>query len=371
MNRREFIAGGSRGGVLAATLPFVNIALLTAAASPAEIQGEERPMIGATQLPIEGTLPSLTGAIEWLNTPPLTMTALRGKVVLVEFWTYTCVNWRRTLPYVRAWADKYRDKGLVVIGVHTPEFEFERNLDNVRHAVKEIGITFPVAVDSNYVLWSAFRNQYWPALYFVDAQGRIRHHHFGEGGYEQSELVVQRLLAEAGQTGVAVGLVSVNPVGVEAAADWVTLKSPETYLGYERSESFVSAGGAVLDQRHVYAAPENLALNEWALAGDWTVGMDSAVLNGANGRLVHRFHARDVNLIMSPPADGKQVRFRVLIDGRPAAAARGSDVDEQGRGNVTEPRMYQLIRQPNPIVDHEFEIQFLDPGVAAFDFTFG
>jgi thiol-disulfide isomerase/thioredoxin len=328
-------------------------------------------MPGATQLPIEGTLPSLVGAIEWLNTPPLTMSALRGKVVLVEFWTYTCINWRRTLPYVRAWADKYKDKGLVVIGVHTPEFEFEGNLDNVRHAVKEIGITFPVAVDSNHVLWGAFRNQYWPALYFVDAQGRIRHHHFGEGGYEQSELVLQRLLAEAGQTGVAAGVVSVNPTGVEAAANWATLKSPETYLGYERSESFVSTGGAVLDTRHVYAAPENLERNEWALAGDWTVGMDSAVLNGVNGRLVYRFHARDVNLIMSPPADGKSVRFRVLIDGRPSAAARGSDVDEEGRGTVTEPRMYQLIRQPGPIVDHEFEIQFLEPGVAVFDFTFG
>lgn len=325
----------------------------------------------ATQLPIEGTLPSLAGAIEWLNTQPLTMTQLRGKVVLVEFWTYTCINWRRTLPYVRAWAEKYRDQGLVVIGVHTPEFEFEKKLENVRHAVKEIGITFPVAVDSNYAIWGAFKNQYWPALYFVDAQGRIRHHHFGEEGYEQSERVIQRLLAQAGHTGVSGGLVSVNPLGVEAAADWRTLKSPETYLGYERSESFASTGGAVLDQRHVYAAPANLELNEWALAGDWTLTMDSAVLNGANGRLLYRFHARDANLIMSPSADGHSLRFRLLIDGRPPGAAHGSDVDEQGNGTVTEPRMYQLIRQPGPIADRELEIQFLEPGVAAFDFTFG
>lgn len=347
------------------------IALLTGA-TRAEVKSEGQPMMFvATQLPIEGTLPSLAGAIEWLNTQPLTMIELRGKVVLVEFWTYTCINWRRTLPYVRAWADKYKDKGLVVIGVHTPEFGFEKDLDNVRHAVKEIGITFPVAIDSNYAMWAAFKNHYWPALYFVDAQGRIRHHQFGEGGYEQSELVIQRLLAEAGRTGVGEGLVSVNPSGVEAAADWATLKSPETYLGYERSESFASAGGAVLDKRHVYGAPPNLDLNEWALVGDWTVGMDSAVVNGANGRLVYRFHARDVNLIMGPSAGGSSVRFRVLIDGRPPGAAHGSDVDEQGHGTVTEPRMYQLIRQSGPIADREFEIQFLEPGVAAFDFTFG
>ena len=328
-------------------------------------------MFGATQLPIEGTLPSLTGAIEWLNTQPLTMSGLRGKVVLVEFWTYTCINWRRTLPYVRAWAEKYKDQGLAVIGVHTPEFGFEKSLDNVRQAVREIGITFPVAVDSNFVIWGAFKNQYWPALYFVDAQGRIRHHQFGEGGYEQSELVIQRLLAEAGHTAVSTGLVSVNPSGVEAAADWAALKSPETYLGYERSETFASRGGAVLDTRHVYAAPPNLDLNEWALAGDWTVGMESAVLNAGNGRTVYRFHARDVNLIMSPPADGRSVPFRVQIDGHPPAAAHGSDVDEQGRGTLSEPRMYQLIRQLGPIADHEFEIQFLEPGGAVLDFTFG
>lgn len=345
---------------------------LSCGAAPAELKSEEQPLtFSATQLPVEGTSPSLAGAIEWLNTQPLTMTQLRGKVVVAEFWTYTCINWRRTLPYVRAWADKYQDQGLVVIGVHTPEFEFEKNVGNVRRAVKEIGITFPVAVDSEHVIWGAFKNQYWPALYFVDAQGRIRHHQFGEGGYAQSEAVIQRLLAEAGHSSGSHALVSVEPTGVEAAADWAHLKSPETYLGYERSDTFASSGGAVLDKPHVYGLRANLQLNEWALAGDWTVGIDSAVLNGANGRLVYHFHARDVNLILSPPAGGGSVRYRVLIDGGPPGGARGSDVDDQGNGAVTEPRMYQLIRQPGPVVDRDFEIHFLEPGVAAFDFTFG
>lgn len=346
-------------------------ALLTGAATPAETKSEEHPMLAASQLPVEGTLPSLAGAIEWLNTPPMTMADLRGRVVLVEFWTYTCINWRRTLPYVRAWADKYKGQGLVVIGVHTPEFGFERDPVNVRHAVKEIGIGFPVAVDSNYVIWGAFNNQYWPALYFVDAEGRIRHHHFGEGSYQESELTIQRLLTEAGHSGASAKLVSVNPTGVEAAADWATLKSPETYLGYERSESFASTGSALLDKRHTYGVPANLELNEWALVGDWTVGVESAVPNGVNGRLVYRFHARDVNLIMGPPGDKRPVQFRVLLDGRPPGVTHGSDVDQQGNGAVTEPRMYQLIRQQEPIVDREFEIQFLESGAAAFDFTFG
>jgi thiol-disulfide isomerase/thioredoxin len=346
---------------------------LWSGATPVELKSEEYPLtFAAAQLPVEGSLPSLDGAIEWINTPPLTMTQLRGKVVLVEFWTYTCINWRRTLPYVRAWADKYRDQGLLVIGVHTPEFEFEKNIGNVRHAVKEIGITFPVAVDSKRAIWGAFKNQYWPALYFVDSQGRIRHHQFGEGGYGQSEEVIERLLAEAGHGGAGRALVSVEPSGVEAAADWTHLKSPETYLGYERSETFASSDGAVLEKRHTYQPPEKLRLNEWALAGDWAVGIDSVVLNGANGRLLYRFHARDVNLILSPPLRGGTVRFRVLLDGRPPAVARGSDIDEQGNGAVTDPRMYQLIRQPpGPVVDREFEIQFLEPGVAAYDFTFG
>jgi thiol-disulfide isomerase/thioredoxin len=346
---------------------------LWCSATCAELKSEEYPMtFAAAQLPVEGSLPSLDGAIEWMNTPPLSMTQLRGKVVLVEFWTYTCINWRRTLPYVRAWADKYRDQGLVVIGVHTPEFEFEKSLGNVRRAVQEIGITFPLAVDSNHAIWGAFKNQYWPALYFVDAQGRIRHHQFGEGGYAQSEEVIQRLLAEAGHGSADRALVSPEPTGVEAAADWTQLKSPETYLGYERSETFASSGGAVLEKRQVYQSPAKLKLNEWSLAGDWTVGIDSVVLNGANGRLLYQFHARDVNLILSPPPHAGTVRFRVLLDGRPPGVAHGSDIDEQGNCAVTDPRMYQLIRQaPGPLVDREFEIQFLEPGVAAYDFTFG
>jgi thiol-disulfide isomerase/thioredoxin len=342
---------------------------MTGATTP---NSEGQPMtLTASQLPVEGNLPSLAGAVEWLNGPPLTMSQLRGKVVLVEFWTYTCVNWRRTFPYVRAWADKYKDQGLVVIGVHTPEFAFEKDVGNVRHAVKEIGVTFPVAIDSQFAIWGAFGNQYWPALYFVDTQGRIRHHHFGEGEYQRSEEVLQRLLAAAGHGAVSRELVSVDPRGVEAAADWPNLKSPETYLGYERSETFAAAGGAVLNERRMYRTPATLSLNEWALAGDWTVGADSATSNAAGGRLVYRFHARDVNLIMSPPATGRVVRFRVLIDGRAPGVAHGSDADELGNGSVAEPRMYQLIRQPGPISDREFEIQFLDPGVAAFDFTFG
>jgi thiol-disulfide isomerase/thioredoxin len=346
--------------------------VLLSADTLSEVKSEEQPMaFTATQLPIEGTLPSLGGAIEWLNTQPLNMTQLHGKVVLIEFWTYTCINWRRTLPYVRAWADKYKDHGLVVIGVHTPEFGFEKNVANVRRAVKEIGITFPVAIDSDYVIWGAFKNQYWPAIYIVDAQGRIRHHQFGEGGYEHSERVIQRLLADSGHGAASQELVSVRPAGVEAAADWAHVKSPETYLGYERSESFVSSGGALLDTRHVYAAPGNLQLNEWALVGDWSVGSESAVPNADNGRLVYRFHARDINLIMGPTATGGSVRFHVLIDGSPPSDAHGLDVDEQGAGTVTEPRMYQLIRQPGAITDREFEIQFLGPGVAVFDFTFG
>jgi len=323
------------------------------------------------QLKIEGELPALDGAIEWINSPPLTVSGLRGKVVLVDFWTYTCINWRRTLPYLRAWAEKYKDRGLVVIGVHTPEFSFEKELDNVRRETTALGIHYPVAVDSDYAIWRAFRNQYWPALYIADAQGRIRHHQFGEGGYQQSERTIQQLLTEAGRTDVSRELVSVDTQGVDKAADWANVKSPETYVGYERAESFASPGNAVGDRAHAYTAPSRLALNEWALVGNWTIGPEAASLNAANGRIVYRFHARDVNLIMGPSARGTAVRFRVHIDGEPPGAAHGIDVDGQGNGTVTEPRMYQLIRQPEPIADRVFEIEFIGPGVKAFDFTFG
>ncbi len=319
----------------------------------------------------EGEFPSLDGATTWLNSPPLTPAGLRGKVVLVEFWTYTCVNWLRTLPYVRAWAEKYKDKGLVVIGAHTPEFSFEKNLDNIRRAAKERMIDYPIAVDSDYGVWNAFNNQYWPALYLIDAQGRIRYHHFGEGDYEQSEMVIQRLVMEAGSSNVGDELVTVNPQGGEVAADWGTLKSPESYIGYERAEGFASPGGAAWDQSHVYALPAQLRLNQWGLVGDWTVKRESAVLNQANGRVAFRFHARDVNLIMGPAAQASSVRFRVLLDGQPAGAVHGADVDEKGEGTLSEQRMYQLIRQPKPITDRQFEIEFLDSGAEVFDFTFG
>jgi len=323
------------------------------------------------RLPIEGAMPSLGGATGWLNSQPLTAAGLRGKVVLIDFWTYTCINWLRQLPYVRAWAEKYKDQGLVVIGVHTPEFAFERDLDNVRRAARDMRVDYPIAIDNDYTIWRAFNNSYWPALYFVDAQGHIRHHQFGEGAYEESEMILQQLLEEAGNGGIGHDLVSVDARGAEAAADWGSLRSPENYLGYERTENFASLGGAVLDERRLYTAPARLRLNHWALSGDWTLEQQATVLNEANGRIAYHFHARDLHLVMGPAARGTSVRFRVLIDGQPPGAAHGIDVDEQGNGIVSEQRMYQLIRQPEPIADRHFEIEFLDSGVEAFAFTFG
>jgi thiol-disulfide isomerase/thioredoxin len=323
------------------------------------------------QLPIEGQLPSLGRATEWLNSQPLTVAGLRGKVVLIGFWTYSCINWLRSLPYVRAWAEKYKDQGLVVIGVHAPEFAFEKDVDNVRRAAKDMRVDYPIAIDNDHAIWRAFENEYWPALYFVDAQGHIRHHHFGEGEYEQSEMIIQQLLAAAGVVGLGHELVSVEARGAEAAADWSSLKSPENYVGYERTRNFASPGGAVLGKRRVYAAPARLRLNHWALAGEWTVERQATVLNKATGRIACGFHARDLHLVMGPAARGVSVRFRVLIDGRPPGAAHGIDVDDQGNGTATEQRLYQLIRQPKPIADRQFEIEFLDSGVEAFAFTFG
>ena len=322
-------------------------------------------------LPVEGQLPSLAGASGWLNSSPLTAAGLRGKVVLVNFWTYTCINWLRQLPYVRAWAGKYQDDGLVVLGVHTPEFDVERDLENVRWAVKDLRVAYPVVIDNDYAIWDAFGNRYWPALYFVDAHGRIRHHRFGEGDYEQSEAVMQRLLTEAGVGRIGHELVSVDASGVEIAADWASLWSPENYLGYGRTENFASSNGAVLDTPHGYAAPGRLALNQWALTGNWTVGRQAIVLNQAGGRILYRFHARDLHLVMGPGGPGSPVRFRVLLDGQPPGAAHGTDVDDQGNGTVAQPRLHQLIRQPGPISDRTLEATFLDPGVQAYAFTFG
>ena len=322
-------------------------------------------------IPDQAELASLERANEWLNSPPLTAPALRGKVVLIDFWTYTCINWLRTLPYVRAWAEKYRNQGLVVIGVHAPEFAFEKNLNNVRRAVKDMRIDYPIAVDSEHVIWRAFKNQYWPAMYFIDAQGRVRHHHFGEGAYEQSEMIIRGLLAETGTGGIDREPVPVDARGIEAAADWGSLKSPENYVGLERTQNFASPGGAMLDKPRLYVFPARLRLNDWALSGDWTVKNQEAVLNKPNGVIAYRFHARDLHLVMGPATPGTSVRFRVLIDGQPPGPAHGIDVDEQGYGTVTQQRLYQLIRQPKPIVDRQFEIEFLGSGVEAFAFTFG
>jgi thiol-disulfide isomerase/thioredoxin len=325
----------------------------------------------AARLPVEGEMPSLGGATGWLNSPPLTPAGLRGKVVLIDFWTYTCINWLRTLPHVRAWAEKYKDRGLVVIGVHAPEFPFEKDVENVRRAVKDMRMDYPVAIDSDHDVWRAFNNEYWPAVYLVDARGHIRHHHFGEGEYEQAERVIQQLLSEAGMVGVPHDLVSVEGRGAEAAADWSSLKSSENYVGYARTENFASPGGAALDQRRAYTSPGRLGRNQWALLGDWTMKEGATVLNTANGRIAYRFHARDLHLVMGPPQRGGSVRFRVRIDGQSPGPAHGIDVDDQGNGTVTEQRLYQLIRQPNPVADRQFEIEFLDSGVEAFAFTFG
>jgi cytochrome c biogenesis protein CcdA/thiol-disulfide isomerase/thioredoxin len=324
----------------------------------------------AADLPVEEDMPPLTGAVEWLNSPPLTVESLKGKVVFVDFWTYSCINCLRAIPYVRAWAEKYKDQGLVVIGVHAPEFAFERNPDNVKKAVKDLQISYPVAIDNNYAIWRAFHNEYWPAHYFIDAKGQIRHHHFGEGDYAESEHVIQQLLAEAGQTNVSTGVVTVSASGAQAAADTKDVLSPETYIGTARAEHFVSPGGAIQGEPHVYT-PGTPSLNEWGLAGNWTVDGEHASLNEKDGGIVYRFHARDLHLVLGPAADSRPIRFKVTIDGAPPGQNHGADVDAEGQGVVTGQQLYQLVRQTGPITDHVFEIRFLDPGVQAFAFTFG
>jgi thiol-disulfide isomerase/thioredoxin len=334
--------------------------LLLAARHPAEVH-----------LPSEGELPSLSGASAWLNSPPLAAADLRGKVVLIDFWTYTCINWLRTLPYVRAWAEKYQNHGVVVIGVHAPEFSFEHDIENVRRAAQDMRVSYPIAIDNDFAIWQAFTNHYWPALYLVDAQGHLRYHHFGEGAYELSEMILQHLLTEAGMSGFDQELVSVDAQGAEAPADWDSLRSVETYVGDARTEHFASPGGAKLDEARLYTAPARLRLNHWALAGEWTMGSEATVLHAANGRIAYRFHARDLHLVMGPATRGTSVRFRVFLDGQVPGEASGSDVDEQGHGTVSDQRLYQLIRQPGHIADRQFEIEFLDAGVEAFVFTFG
>ncbi|MBS0448745.1 MAG: cytochrome c biogenesis protein DipZ [Proteobacteria bacterium] len=324
------------------------------------------------ELAVEGSSPALSGATAWLNTAPLTVEGLRGKVVLVDFWTYSCINCLRSIPYVRAWAAKYGSQGLVVIGVHAPEFAFEKNPANVRKATKDLGIDYPVAVDNDWTIWRAFKNEYWPAHYFIDAQGRVRHHHFGEGDYAASERVIQRLLAEAGQDGVPRDVVAgVDAAGAQAAGDSSNRWSPETYVGYERAANFVAPEGMVRDAPHRYAGAPSLSLNQWTLSGDWTVGSEHVVVDRAGGRIAYRFHARDLHLVLGTMDPGKAVRFRVSIDGKPPLADHGSDADEQGNGIVRGQRLYQLIRQGSKVGDRLFEIEFLDPGAQAYAFTFG
>jgi thiol-disulfide isomerase/thioredoxin len=323
----------------------------------------------------DGALAALGDATAWLNSPPLAASDLRGRVVLVDFWTYTCINWLRSQPYLRCWAETYTRHRLVVIGVHTPEFDVERDVDNIVRASRDLRVDYPIAIDTDYAIWHAFGNQYWPALYLIDDQGRMRHHRFGEGDYERSERVIRSLLTEAGAPGIGTGVGTVTGAvegrGVEAAADWEHLRSPETYLGYERTENFVSLGDAGPDARHVYAVPERLRLNHWGLSGDWTVRRQAAVLNQAQGRIAYRFHARDLHLVLAPVVRGESVRFRVTLDGRPPGDAHGIDVDERGAGAVSAPRLYQLVRQPGRVSERTFEITFLDPGVRAFVVTFG
>jgi thiol-disulfide isomerase/thioredoxin len=326
---------------------------------------------GQLALPVEGPLAAFAGTTGWLNSEPLTPEGLRGRVVLVDFWTYTCVNWLRTLPYVRAWAAKYRDDGLTVIGVHTPEFGFERDIENIVAQSRTFGVDYPVAVDSEYAVWRAFANHYWPAVYIADAEGRIRHHHFGEGEYPQTEMVIQQLLMDVDVDDLDQDLVEVEPRGLEVAADWRTLQSPETYVGYGQSTGFASEDVAAFDEPHVYAAPARLPLNRWDISGNWTVARHAALLNQPAGRVAFQFHARDLNLVMGPASWGASIGFRVFLDGRVADGAHGSDVEADGRGIVRDQRTYQLIRQPGRIADRLFEIEFLDAGVEAYCFTFG
>jgi thiol-disulfide isomerase/thioredoxin len=321
-------------------------------------------------LPDEGRLASFDGATAWLNSDPLTPEGLRGRVVVVDFWTYTCVNWLRTLPYLRAWAAKYHDDGLTVIGVHTPEFGFEGNLENVVAQSHALGVEYPIAVDTDYAVWSAFANHFWPALYVADRDGRIRFHHFGEGEYPMTEMVIQQLLF-AGTDGAERDLVVVEPHGLEVAADWQTLASPETYVGYRQSSGFVQEDRAAFDAPHLYTLPYRQGLNSWALSGTWTVASHAAISHEPGTRIAFRFHARDVNLVMGPADPGTSIRFRVFLDGERASQSHGTDVGSDGSGTVRDQRTYQLLRQPGEISDRLVEIEFLDAGVEAYCFTFG
>jgi hypothetical protein len=327
-----------------------------------------RPAGEASPLPVEGRLASFDGATGWLNSDPLTPAGLQGRVVLADVWTYTCVNWLRTLPYVRAWAARYAADGLTVVGVHTPEFGFEHDRRNVEREAGRLGVTWPVAIDNDYAVWRALDNHFWPAVYLADVDGRIRAHHFGEGEYAMTEMAIQQLLVESGASPDP-DLVDARPTGLEVPADWGTLRSPETYLGSDQTTGFASADGLV-DGVHAYPPPTRLPLNHWAPIGRWTIAPHAAVLAASGGRIAFRFQARDVNLVMGPVGSAP-VRFRVALDGAPATAAHGSDVEPDGAGLLAEQRTHQLVRQPPPIVERTVEIEFLDAGVEAYCFTFG
>ncbi|CAG4926108.1 cytochrome c biogenesis protein DipZ [Paraburkholderia saeva] len=322
-------------------------------------------------LPVEGRLPSLSGAVEWINSPPLTAEQLRGKVVVVDVWTYSCINCLRTLPYVKAWSKQYRDRGLVVIGVHAPEFAFERDIGNVKRATHDLGVDYPVAVDNNFAIWRSLGNQYWPALYIVDGEGRIRYHQFGEGGYGRSEQVIQQLLPGGGQTKPVTAQLKIEGSGTQMASDMKDVRSGETYIGFSQAEGFVSPEGVLENSPRTYSTPSNIALNNWGLAGSWNIGAEYATLGAAHGKIVYRFHARDLHLVLGTQPGARPVRFRVTIDGAPPGAAHGSDVAADGSGTIDGQRLYQLVRQPGDIQDRTFAIEFLDPGVNAYAFTFG
>ncbi len=318
----------------------------------------------------EGRMPNLDGAVSWLNSTPLSSKSLLGKVVLINFWTYSCINSLRELPYMKAWAAKYKDSGLVVIGVHAPEFGFETDPANVKDAVSDLKVSYPIPIDSNHSIWRAFRNEYWPADYFVDARGRIRYHHFGEGDYEQSERVIQALLKENGATGLDENTVRITSDGAEAPPS-EDVRSPETYAGYARAENFASPGGMAQDSQKSYSLPTKPALNQWGLGGSWKVGVESGKLESAPGMIVFRFHSRDLHMVLGPGRNGTPVRFKVKLNGAALGDDHGSDSSVDGAGEVREPRMYQLVRQKGSIKDAVFEIEFLDPGVEVFSFTFG
>jgi thiol-disulfide isomerase/thioredoxin len=341
------------------TIPVILIAVILVAVKPIQLTPEQE------------NKPSLEGATGWLNTAPLKLKQLRGKVVLIDFWTYTCINWRRTLPYVRDWASKYKDQGLVVIGVHTPEFAFEQESGNIRNAIREMNIGYPVAVDSRYEIWNSFQNHYWPALYLIDANGKMRYQKFGEGDYKEIELNIQQLLRELSPKNTALQTTEIQPGGAEAAADWRNVGSPENYVGYGQTQGFASPGGIIGDKPVNYTTPSGLQLNQWALTGEWNIGKEKVLLTGKQGGLAYRFHARDLNLIIGPSVKGNTIKFRVTIDGNIPGTAHGVDIDENGNGTIAEPRMYQLIRQQGPITDRDFHIEFLTSNAEVYDFTFG